>query len=330
VLEMNFIPSVNYKTILYCLWQAFREKEVSTSYDLLARESWEASDGSDADVILKSEATASVIKKQDKSGTSSPEKRKGRSSRIYKCGACGEPFNCPKERRVHRSAYHSDKSGSSEAVVSASADKVRMDIMSRKQFYKRKARVKKVIKEEEDDKSCVNTEKPKFMEVFLEEDTETKMEAEDGSEEGEELSENVSGAIDKMEAGEEPKQEPALETAATFPCNMCTEVFTSSKLRTYHEHKVHKKSKDKKHVCAICNEAFTKDSEYQAHLQKHPLECSQCGKYFYRRQNLDLHLKRHLGIKPYKCTICDKAFVTKQKLAEHTNSHTGKIGRAHV
>jgi uncharacterized Zn-finger protein len=317
VLDMNLSHCL--KQSLLCLCQAFREKEVSTSYDLLAREQWELSDGSDADVILEHEATACVIEKQDKPVTSGEERRKDRENRVYKCGTCGEPFNCPKERRVHRSNVHSDdKSGCSKMMASASGAKVSTGVEPRKQVYKRKARLKKVIKEE-DDKCCVKTEKPQFMEVFLEEDTETKMEMEDG----EQLPENASATVDTVETGEVLKHEPDLESGTIYPCSVCTEVFTSTKLRTGHEHKVHKKPKEKKNVCATCKEVFTSDSEYQSHLQTHPLECLQCGKYFYRRQNLELHLKRHLGIKPHKCTICDKAFVTKQKLAEHTNSHTG-------
>lgn len=292
---------------------------IQTDDDLLAREQWELSDGSDADIILEHEATASVIEKQDKSVTSREERRRDRETRVYKCGTCGEPFNCPKERRVHRTNVHcDDKSGCSKMLASASGVKVSASVESRKQVYKRKPRLKRMIKEE-DDKCCVKTEEPQFMEVFLEEDTETKMEIEDG----EQLPENVSASVDTVETGEVLKHEPELESTAVHPCSMCTEVFTTPKLRTSHEHKVHKKSKEKKNVCATCKEVFTSDAEYQSHLKTHPLECLQCGKYFYRRQNLELHLKRHLGIKPHKCTICDKAFVTKQKLAEHTNSHTG-------
>ena len=165
----------------------------------------------------------------------------------------------------------------------------------------------------------VKTEEPQIMEVFLEEDRETKMEIEDG----EQFPENVSASVDTVERAEVLKHEPELESAAFYPCSTCTEVFATSKLQTIHEHKANKKSKEKKNVCATCKEVFIGDSEYQSHLQTHPLECSKCGKYFYRRQNLELHLKRHLGIKLHMCTICDKAFVTKQKLTEHTNSHTG-------
>ena len=159
------------------------------------------------------------------------------------------------------------------------------------------------------------SEEPQYTEVLLEEDTKTG--------DGEQLPENVSASVDTVETAEVLEHEPELEATAINPCSTCTEVFTTPKIRTSHEHKAHKKSKEKKNICATCKEVFTSDSEYQSHLQKHPLECLQCGKYFYRRQNLELHLKRHLAIKPHKCTICNKAFVTKQKLAEHTNSHMG-------
>ena len=84
---------------------------MSTSYDLLAREQWELSDGSDADVILEHESIVSVIEKKDESVTS----REDRKTRVYKCWTCGESFNCPKERRVHRSSVHCDKSGCSKS-----------------------------------------------------------------------------------------------------------------------------------------------------------------------------------------------------------------------
>lgn len=79
-----------------------------------------------------------------------------------------------------------------------------------------------------------------------------------------------------------------------------------------------------KHKCAMCGELFPTEAKYTLHLKIHPLECRYCGRYFYRRANLQLHHKRHLGIKPHKCAICEKCFLTKQKLEEHTNVHTGQ------
>ncbi|XP_069700019.1 zinc finger protein 184-like [Periplaneta americana] len=304
------------------MWpQGFQDKDVSTSYDLLARESWEASDGSDVDIIMESRPSPSA-NQQERSGMSSQDRRKASQSRVYKCGTCGVSFNCPKERRVHQSTYHTVKSTGSEAATSTSGDKTNPEEVTRRpQPQKRRSRIKKVIKEEADE-NCVKAE-PQFMGVFLKEDTETKMEAEDADE--------ISGNVPPPTNGQ--TSEPKIETdvpkeeelpPATFPCNLCDEVFTTYNKRGLHERKVHnKKTKTRKNTCGTCNEIFPTEVEFNEHLQTHPLECSQCGKYFYRRQNLELHLKRHLGIKPHKCTICDKAFVTKQKLTEHTNSHTG-------
>ena len=119
-------------------------------------------------------------------------------------------------------------------------------------------------------------EEPQFMEVFLEEDTQTKMETEDGKQ----LPENVSASVDTVETAEVLKHEPELQSTAVYSCSTGTGVLAVPKLRTNHEHRAHKNSKEKKNVCATCKEVFTSVSEYQSHLQTHPLECLQCGKYF--------------------------------------------------
>ena len=222
--------------------------------------------------------------------------RRTQPFRVYKCAKCGERFNCPKERRVHQSTSHSDKITNQEAIETCKIEV-------------------KVVEEDS---------KPSESQLLgvLKEDAETKTEPGDKKtlEEPQYAECSGNGGIKKEEILDMDKEEAV---KCDFPCSLCDEVFSSLKMRNSHERKTHKKAKPSKNVCATCKEMFPVDSEYLAHLQTHPLECSQCGKYFYRRQNLDLHIKRHLGIKPHKCTICDKAFVTKQKLAEHTNSHTG-------
>ncbi|KAJ9585079.1 hypothetical protein L9F63_020587 [Diploptera punctata] len=264
----SFTNSIEF-SILLLSKLGIQEKEVSASYDLLARESWEASDGSDADVPVE---------------TNTAERRKSRQFR----------FNCPKERRVHQSTYHSDKVADEEAETSGT--------QRSETSHKRKLKIKKL----KVDNKPIDTQ---LVEVVK---SETKLEPEEKTAVGEQQCAETSNAgVKKEDIIDLPKQIPV---KTEFPCNYCDEVFSSSKLCN---------SKTKKNVCATCKEVFPVDSEFLAHLQTHPLECSHCGKYFYRRQNLDLHLKRHLNIKPHKCTLCDKSFVTKQKLSEHTNSHTG-------
>ncbi|PSN53728.1 hypothetical protein C0J52_02200 [Blattella germanica] len=275
------------------MWvQAFHEKEVSTSYDLLARESWEASDGSDVDSSIQ---------------TNTPKFKKTRQSRVYKCSTCGEQFNCPKERRVHHSTFHSVKSTNREAETSSSRKSGSV--------YKQNTQARKTVEVEAD-----RSEQNQFLKVFLTESQIEPEEKEPLKSEEKPAENNIQTEVKLEPSAIVPKEE---DVKTEFPCTICDEVFTTSKQRNSHERKSHKKSKEKKNICGTCKEEFPNDAEYHVHLQTHPLECSQCGKFFYRRQNLELHVKRHLGIRPHKCTICDKAFVTKQKLAEHTNSHTG-------
>ncbi|CAG4933627.1 unnamed protein product [Parnassius apollo] len=84
------------------------------------------------------------------------------------------------------------------------------------------------------------------------------------------------------------------------------------------------KRRRKDFVCPTCKVDQETDTAFHAHLKIHPLECLTCGKCFFRRANLALHIKTHLGIKNFKCDVCEKRFVTRQKLAEHHNVHTGR------
>lgn len=104
-------------------------------------------------------------------------------------------------------------------------------------------------------------------------------------------------------------------------CTICSALLPSIKQLKEHKQVVHKEGC--KYKCNVCNMIFQSEPQYTSHLQIHPLECKLCGKFFYRKQGLELHLKRHLGIKPFKCDICAKSFLTKQKREEHRNVHTG-------
>ncbi|CAH2085856.1 unnamed protein product [Euphydryas editha] len=84
------------------------------------------------------------------------------------------------------------------------------------------------------------------------------------------------------------------------------------------------KKRRKGYVCPTCKVDQLSEAAFHAHLKLHPLECLTCGKCFFKRANLALHVKTHLGIKNYKCEVCEKRFITRQKLAEHHNVHTGR------
>ncbi|XP_044589812.1 zinc finger protein 221 [Cotesia glomerata] len=287
-------------------WQLYVGQEssrMSTSYDLMARESWEESEGSDNEAgvplldsrSLATHFTSSLFLDRDRK---TPTKQ-----RTFKCSQCTEVFDCPKERRVHSTTVHKEAGPSNSCSNSG-------------------------INEQSETKDIKLLDGPMnpFEDIFV-----PGLHVQQGYQQQQPLLHQMQPPqqltdISKVEA-DEKSESLALTQGIEISCAMCTQRFSSERSLQMHNRRVHGTEVARRlhdiSKCQICNEEFPSVALFNAHLKIHPLECSQCGKYFYRKQNFKLHMKRHLGIKPFPCTICDKAFLTKQKLDEHTNGHTG-------
>lgn len=302
--------------------------DITTSYDLLAREKWEVSDGSDeeneADVgdigdvgvdtednpcdVSPSETlplpTASSVEDQFREEKT---KKKEKPKCFYKCWTCNQIFTCPKERRVHQSEKHGARGLERLDTKVGGLKNSSWPIVKIEDTLTLDSTMKQ---EEKEDKVCLKSEED-ILSNIPEEIDETKT-----------VGETKNSSFDECvkEIKKEEEQSKPDDNAFKFICSRCEGVFASAKSLHQHVRTAHGQSQ---FTCRTCSEKYPSEAAYLAHLKVHPLECSRCGKYFYRHQNLNLHIRRHLGIKPFKCTICDKAFVTKQKLAEHTNTHTG-------
>ncbi|XP_012271358.1 uncharacterized protein LOC105694853 [Orussus abietinus] len=281
-------------------WQLYMGQEssrMSTSYDLMARESWEESEGSDNEIggplldsrSLATHFTSSLFLDRD---------RKTPTKRTYKCPHCSEVFDCPKERRVHATTVHKEAGPSSSRDPTEQPEVKDIKLLDGRMNVFEDIFVPGLhMQQTYHQQPLLHQLQPPQQQDLSKGDADRK--------------------IDSL----------VIPPVVEVTCTMCNQRFSSEKSLQIHHRRMHVNEMAKRvrdtAKCQICNEEFPSVVLFNAHLKIHPLECSQCGKYFYRKQNFKLHMKRHLGIKPFPCTVCDKAFLTKQKLDEHTNGHTG-------
>lgn len=128
----------------------------------------------------------------------------------------------------------------------------------------------------------------------------------------------------------------------TIQCAHCTQIFKRRNNFVRHLLSCHSKEAEylsaedkelaktknyKKSACVYCGEYFTQASliiHIRRHTGENPYKCSDCGKGFPRRQDLNIHHRQHTGERPYKCPLCEKKFSRANKLARHRRVHTGE------
>ncbi|XP_069611676.1 oocyte zinc finger protein XlCOF7.2-like isoform X2 [Ranitomeya imitator] len=60
------------------------------------------------------------------------------------------------------------------------------------------------------------------------------------------------------------------------------------------------------------------------HITENRFSCSECGKYFKQKSDLENHQRTHTGEKPFSCSECGKCFTQKSNVVSHQRTHTGE------
>lgn len=88
---------------------------------------------------------------------------------------------------------------------------------------------------------------------------------------------------------------------------------------------------DKPFNCSECHKCYSLKGTLMKHIQvKHTkvrktrFICEHCGKEFYAKSNIIVHLRIHTGEKPHACPFCEEKFAQASSLIRHKRCHTGE------
>ncbi|XP_055311500.1 zinc finger protein 595-like [Sitodiplosis mosellana] len=115
----------------------------------------------------------------------------------------------------------------------------------------------------------------------------------------------------------------------TLQCPDCPRKFFRLCLLKSHS-AVHRKDRDDKYVCEICQAELVSKVSYKSHLKIHrrteadrKFACKICPMKFFNVTHLKKHQRAHTGARLFKCRFCDQSYKYSGDLNKHLRTHLG-------
>uniref|UniRef100_A0A8D8Z329 Zinc finger protein 835 n=1 Tax=Cacopsylla melanoneura TaxID=428564 RepID=A0A8D8Z329_9HEMI len=115
-----------------------------------------------------------------------------------------------------------------------------------------------------------------------------------------------------------------VDGVVTYQCCHCpTRMKSFTALRDH----MHRHAQEKPHVCSICQMEFP----FARNLARHQNlehrnvrihDCNHCGQKFFKKQDLEVHVRIHTGERKFMCDECGASFTQWTSLKYHKNTHS--------
>ena len=128
----------------------------------------------------------------------------------------------------------------------------------------------------------------------------------------------------------------ALMHKERFQCDLCLKEFRfRSQLKQHMVVHLGEEEKEKAvHICPYCGKNFqtrtgfrSHEAHYHTKILRHKCEWEDCGKAFFNKNELTIHMRLHTKELPFTCSYCGSGFVSRSRMIHHEKAMHLGVGK---